>query len=228
MLDKLQSHLLKWPKELQEEFDKPYIKKLDTLLVQDSADLCPNKQDIFRAYEAVPFNAVKVVILGLDPYINGEACGMSFSCQTGKVPPSLRVIFNELLKSGLSIKKRTNGDLTDWANQGVFLLNTILTTTRGRTLAHAKYGWQEFTGTTLRLLAQNPNPIVFMAWGEHAKSSISKYVTPYLSTKKLVIKNCHPAAELYGRMRFTDSGDFLEVNKFLTLNNLEPIVWDTE
>jgi len=191
-------------------------------------NLCPDLENIFKAYELTQPSKVKVVILGLDPYINGEACGLSFSCQSRKIPPSLRIIFKELLESGAVSEKRTNSDLSDWANQGVLLLNTILTTERGRTLAHGAWGWQQFTGETLKYLAQCEQPVVFMAWGNHAMKSAQEYIIPYLGnrTDKLVLMSCHPAAELYGgRTKFTGNYHFQQANDFLKTQNVEEICW---
>lgn len=188
--------------------------------------LCPKPNQIFRSLELVSPEQVKVVILGLDPYINGEACGLSFSCTTGKIPPSLRIIFNELKVSGLGAP--SSGDLSLWAHQGVLLLNTILTTVLGTTLAHSNFGWQEITGAILQYLAsKEEQPIVFLIWGQEAKASRDKYINPFLKGPKLVLSTCHPAAEVYGRVKFTGCNHFAQANDFL-LEHKSPIIqWNS-
>lgn len=190
-----------------------------------SNDLCPARENIFRAYSSTPPEAVKVVILGLDPYTSvPPAHGLSFSCETGKTPPALRIIFNELLRSGIHTEKRTNPNLSDWAAQGVLLLNTVLTTERGKTLAHGTWGWQTFTGYVLRYLAKSDQPVVFLAWGKDAWNSMSTYVTPY-QRFGMLLSSCHPAAELYGRQKFVGNNHFVQTNQFLVERGLKPIQW---
>jgi uracil-DNA glycosylase len=217
-----------WEQILKPEISSDYFLQLTKRVdaVPDS-QLCPPREQIFRAYELTQPDSVKVVVLGLDPYINMEACGLAFSCQTGKIPPSLRIIFNTLLKCGISAEKRTDGSLGDWANQGVLLLNTVLTTVRGKTLAHGAWDWQKFTGATLKYLAQSQQPIVFLVWGNDAKASCAQYIRPYVNKTKLILENCHPVAEVYGRVKFSDSKCFLQTNEFLQTYNLTPIQWDT-
>jgi uracil-DNA glycosylase len=219
--------LKNWPEIVQKELETEYMVQIANRL-QNVPDeqLCPPRHQILRAYELVQAEDVKVVVLGLDPHINEEACGLSFSCQTGKVPPPLRVIFSTFLKCGLSTARRTDGNLQDWAEQGVLLLNTVLTTTRGKTLAHGAWGWQQFTGATLKYLAQSNQPIVFLIWGNDAKASCAQYIKPFVNSNKLILENCHPVAEVYGRVKFSDSKCFLQTNEFLQAHNLKPILWD--
>jgi uracil-DNA glycosylase len=191
-------------------------------------NLCPNLEDVFKAYELTQPDNVKVCILGLDPYINGEAHGLSFSSQKEKIPPSLRIIFKELFESGILPNKRTNPNLEDWAAQGVLLLNTVLTTERGKTLAHGAWGWEQFTGETLKYLAESENPVVFLAWGKNAQKSIEQYVVPNIRNqmRKLLLFSYHPAAELYGgSAKFTGNGHFVKANEFLETQKLAPICW---
>lgn len=224
-----QNQLGKWLPILKKEFDKPYMQELNIkLLGVPDSELCPARENIFRAYSSTPPNEVKVVIVGLDPYTSvPPAHGLSFSCETGKTPPSLRIIFNELLRSGIHTEKRTNPNLSDWAAQGVLLLNTVLTTERKKTLAHGTWGWQEFTGATLRYLAENDRPIIFLSWGNDALDSMSKYVVPFVSSPsdKLILRSCHPAAELYGRKKFTGNNQFTFTNQWLMDKGLNPIKW---
>lgn len=192
-------------------------------------NLCPNLENVFKAYELTQPQDVKCVILGLDPYpTEGNAMGLSFSCANGKTPASLRIIFKELLESGAVTEKRINPDLTDWAEQGVLLLNTVLTTERGKTLAHGAWGWEQFTGETLKYLAECEQPVVFLAWGKNAQKSIEQYVVPNIKNqmRKLLLFSYHPAAELYGgSAKFTGNGHFIKVNEFLESQNLKQICW---
>lgn len=202
------------------------MEQLNSRLIQvPNEDLCPKRENIFKAFESTPPEDVKVIICGLDPYTSvPPAHGLSFSCETGKVPPSLRIIFNELHRCGIHKEKRTNPNLLDWAAQGVLLLNTVLTTERKKTLAHGSWGWQTFTGRVLSYLAEQAKPIIFLSWGNDALNSMSKYVQPYLK-KGIVLQCCHPAAELYGRMKFTGNNQFVFANQYLIDHGLTPIQW---
>lgn len=224
----MKEKLNQWLPILNQEFQKDYLIQIGKKVGQVK-NLCPDLENIFKAYELTQPDKVKVVILGLDPYINGEACGLSFSCQSGKIPPSLRIIFKELLESGAVSEKRTNSDLSDWADQGVLLLNTVLTTERGRTLTHGAWGWQQFTGETLKYLAECSQPVVFMAWGNKAKESIDTYVRPFIKPTggdKLILTSCHPAAQLYGgKTQFTGNGHFTAANEFLKTRNIPEVCW---
>lgn len=224
MID-VQKQLGKWFPILSSQFREPYMQSIGSRL-NSIPDLCPSPENIFKAYELTPPEKVKVCVLGLDPYINGEAHGLAFSCETGKVPPSLRIIFTELLDSGLSTERRTNANLTDWAEQGVFLLNTVLTTIRKKTLAHGAWGWQNFTGATLKYLASTPDPIAFLIWGKDAFNSAYQYIVPFKNENKLVLTSCHPAAQIYGRNKFVGNRHFVKANEFLISHGLNPIQWD--
>lgn len=216
--------LKKWYPLLKGEITKPYFGELVSRVAGvPASDLCPPAHQVFRVYRDLGPDDVKVVILGLDPYIRGEACGYSFSSEKGNVPPSLRIIFNTIRKE--TGQQRTDSNLADWVQQGVFLLNTVLTTERGKTLAHGKWGWQNFTGETLRHLASSSSPVVFMIWGNMAKESLVQYITPALKGPKLVLENCHPMAEIYGRYKFSESGHFTKANEFLVAHGKTPILW---
>lgn len=220
----IENQLGKWYPVLRQEFSKPYMVEIGKRL-SSVTELCPSPENIFKAYELTPPDDVKVCILGLDPYINGEAHGLCFSCETGKVPPSLRIMFTELVDCGLSTERRVDANLTDWARQGVFLLNTVLTTVRKQTLAHGAWGWQNFTGLTLKYLAESPQPIVFLIWGKDAMNSAHKYIVPYKTANKEVLYACHPAAQTYGRTKFVENRHFTAANDFLLLHGLKPIQW---
>lgn len=221
----LKEKLKEWYPVLYPEMKKPYFLPMINKVLSKGGVLCPSPENIFKAYELCPPQKVKVVILGLDPYINGEAHGLSFSCISGKVPPSLRIIFNEIHRSspnGLKDFRRSDACLYDWAMQGVLLLNTVLTTEKGKTFAHGHYGWQSFTKSTLEYLLNSPKPIVFLLWGEDAKKSLAGLNIP---ENKLILRSCHPAAELRGRLKFVGNNHFVEANNFLRSKGEAPIIW---
>lgn len=186
--------------------------------------LAPAPSDIFNSLEATAPEDVKVIIIGQDPYINGEAHGLAFSSQKG-ITPSLRVIFKELeLEYGV---KRTDPKLSDWASQGVLLLNTILTTELGITLAHKNYGWQKFTTEIVRYVVNLQNPVVVMTWGGHARNFWSDVVksTDVDLTHVYNLDTCHPQAENYGSCKFTGCNHFRLANDWLCNHDRKPIKW---
>lgn len=214
-----------WDKILKDQFQSPNTFKIQTALKRDASRLCPPIDNVFNAYKLTPFEDVKVVILGQDPYHSGEAHGLSFSSKAG-YPPSLKVIFKELKEEFNQVRETPN--LTDWAEQGVLLLNSSLTTVRGQAGAHNKIGWDQFTGYTLMRLALNKKPKVFMLWGKDAKQIGERYVFPYDNAKNhLILTAVHPAAELYGdgTYKFQGCGHFRKANTFLGDNNRGRIKW---
>jgi len=199
-----------WFALLSEEFKKPYMEKIGKLLAA-AKNVQPAMSDIFRVYNECPDYNVRVIIIGQDPYYNGTADGLAFSTRSAKVPASLKVIFKELERTGFGI--RTNPDLSDWVAQGVFLINTALTTTLGNAGAHSSWGWQQFTGATIRYLTSTYKNLVVMAWGKPAQDMAAKYVQ---DNNHLVLKGSHPAAGLYNpRMNF-DNNHFVLANEYLT------------
>jgi uracil-DNA glycosylase len=170
----------------------------------------PPRPQIFAAFNATPFSKVRVVIIGQDPYHgDGEANGLAFSVNEGiKVPPSLRNIFKEL-EADLGIK-RTRTDLSDWANQGVFLLNTTLTVERDKPLSHKDFGWDWFTDFVIQRLALKTTPVVFILWGKHAQSK-KKFIG---SSRHFIIESAHPSP-LGAYRGFFGSKPFSQVNAFL-------------
>lgn len=214
----------KWEQILRSEFDKDYMKFIARELTR-TKDLCPAAEDIFNAYKLTAPEDVKVVILGQDPYPTaGMAHGLSFSTLGTKLPASLRVIFDELVDSGISSKRRTNYNLTDWAEQGVLMLNTILTTNKGSALAHSTWGWQNFTSKTLEYLKLSQQPVVFLLWG---KAAFNTYRAIVNGQNNFELVSCHPAAQLYGGAnKFVGNKHFVRTNEILVENNLSPIVWD--
>lgn len=214
-----------WDKILKNQFSMPYVMEIQTALKRDAAILCPKPGDIWKALQVTPFEQVKVVIVGQDPYHDGSATGMAFSSNS-KMTPSLKVIFKEL--TATYTKVRTNPDLTDWAEQGVLLLNTVLTTVAGRPDAHKGIGWEKLTGQILSLLARRKTPTVFMLWGKAAKDTGDKYIIPNLKgSEHLVLRAIHPQAENYGdgTYTFTGCGHFRKANEFLGANKRGRIKW---
>ncbi len=208
-----------WDLILKDEYTKPYFKKLLTDVSSEyKKDICyPEKKNIFRALRLTPYNDVKVVILGQDPYHgDGEANGLCFSVNPGvKCPPSLLNIFKELY-SDLGIK-RTNTDLTDWANQGVLLLNTLLSVKKDTPLSHKDLGWEKFTDVVIEKLASKKN-VIFVLWGNYAKTK-----KPLIGNA-CIIESAHPSP-LSASRGFFGSKPFSKINKMLEENNLNKIEW---
>lgn len=181
----------------------------------------PPREDIFKIFEKCPLEKTKVLILGQDPYHQkGQAHGLSFSVPSGiKITPSLQNIFKEL-KANTGIEKKS-GDLTDWAAQGVLLLNTVMTVTDSKPNSHKNIGWEIFTDEVIRVVSQSINPVVFVLWGKYAqekKSIISQ------SKKHLILESSHPSP--FSAYRgFLGSQPFSKINDFLNKNKLSPINW---
>ena len=179
----------------------------------------PEYNNIFNALKLTPYKDVKVVILGQDPYHGtGEAHGLSFSVQKGvKKPPSLKNIFKEL-KDDLGYDEPADGDLTSWAKQGVLLLNSVLTVEKDKAASHKDLGWNLLTDHIIKLLNQKQEPVVFILWGNFAKSKKNLITNP----KHLIIESSHPSPFScnYG---FFGSRPFSRTNKFLRENNIKEI-----
>lgn len=214
-----------WDKVLATQFSEPYIFKIQTALNKDAGKLCPKVEDIWNAFKLTPFENVKVIALGQSPYHDGSAHGLAFSSRSG-YPPSLKVIFKELREEYGKVRETPN--LTDWAKQGVLLMNTVLTTTQGSATAHSGIGWEKFTGYILMRLALDPKPKVFMIWGKPAREQMQKYICPY-DTKgnHYVLTAVHPAVDAYGGSpySFTGCNHFRKANDFLGENNRGRIKW---
>ncbi len=179
----------------------------------------PPKADLFNALRLTPFQDVKIVILGQDPYHQKhQAHGLAFSVnETVRVPPSLKNIFKEL-HTDLGIEVPKHGNLTKWARQGVLLLNTILTVEASRPASHKSLGWQWFTDQVIKQLNRHEKPIVFLLWGNHAKSK----ATLIDKEKHLVLKASHPSP-LGAHHSFFGCRHFSKANAFLKRNNREPV-----
>jgi uracil-DNA glycosylase len=212
-----------WKQALAEEFEKPYFQGIANFLRQAKADgktIYPLGSLIFNAFDTTPFDKVKVVILGQDPYHNPkEAMGLSFSVPKGiRTPPSLVNIYKEI-NADLSLPIPPHGDLTAWAKQGVFLLNAMLTVEHGKAGSHQSIGWQFFTDAVIRKLSEDRDNLVFMLWGNFAKKKKELIDT----SKHLVLESAHPSP-LAGNA-FSGNKHFSKANNYLTANGLEAIDW---
>jgi uracil-DNA glycosylase len=211
-----------WEDILLDEYSAKYFLDLENMLktAYISKTIFPIKENIFNALKMINYNDVKVVIIGQDPYHGtGEAQGLSFSVPTNiKRPPSLRNIFKELYYDlGIS---RENNDLTDWAKQGVLLLNSILTVEKDKPLSHKNIGWEMFTDNIMKKLNKRETPIVFILWGNYARSKKSLIT----NDKHLVIESAHPSPFSANR-GFFGSKPFSKTNKFLEDNEMKGIRW---
>ena len=212
----------KWDIILEPEFKKDYFKKLGCFIKEEYKNkiVYPEYKNIFNALRYTDYDQVKVVILGQDPYHGEkEAHGLSFSVREGVlIPPSLRNIFKELYND-LNIKRDTT-DLTDWAKEGVLLLNSILTVEKDRPLSHKDKGWEVFTDKIIYELGKREKPIVFILWGSYAKSK-KDLIT---GKNHLIIESVHPSP-LSASRGFFGSRPFSKTNEFLEKNNIPKINW---
>lgn len=216
-----------WLEAMQDEFHKPYYKELyqfvkgeyDTVVVYPPAD------DIFNAMHFTPLDKVKVLLLGQDPYHNvNQAHGLSFSVlpsQT-KLPPSLQNIYKEL-KDDLGCYIPNNGYLKKWADQGVLLLNTVLTVRAHQANSHQGKGWEKFTDAIIQAVNAQDRPIVYLLWGKPAQRKIPMLTNP----KHLILKAAHPSP-LSANNGFFGCRHFSQANEFLKANGVEPVDWQIE
>lgn len=211
-----------WDIVLKDEFSKPYFRNLGCFVKSEYKNkiVYPKYKDIFKALRLTDYNDVSVVILGQDPYHGvNEAHGLSFSVQDGvPIPPSLRNIFKEL-ESDLGIKK-TSTDLTSWANQGVLLLNSIMTVVKDSPLSHKARGWEIFTDKIIEKLGERQKPVVFILWGSYARSKKELIK----GTNHYIIESVHPSP-LSASRGFFESKPFSKTNNFLRKNGIKEIDW---
>lgn len=211
-----------WDLKLKREFELSYIEKLKDFLKEERAlhTIYPKKAEVFNAFKLTPFESVKVVILGQDPYHGlNQAHGLSFSVNYGvKIPPSLFNIYKEL-NSDISFTLPNHGNLTKWANQGVLLLNATLTVRAGEPGSHQKKGWETFTDAVIKLISDEKENCVFLLWGNFAKSKINLID----SAKHLVLTAAHPSPLAGGA--FFGCKHFSKTNDYLKLHHLIPIDW---
>ncbi|MFM7022477.1 MAG: uracil-DNA glycosylase [Flavobacteriales bacterium] len=213
-----------WKPLLTAEFQAPYFTQLKSFLVEEKAKhvIFPPGDKIFEAFNRVPFDEVKVVILGQDPYHNvGQAHGLCFSVQNGvALPPSLKNIYKELL-SDLNIAPVASGNLEKWTDQGVFLLNATLTVRAHEAGSHQKKGWETFTDKVIHIISENKENVVFILWGSYAQQK-SKLID---EKKHLIIKSAHPSP-LSAHNGFWGSKPFSKTNEYLISKGKKPIDWD--
>lgn len=211
-----------WDIILKDEYEKEYFKNLLNYINEEynNKTVYPLKENIFKALEYTDYNDIKVVILGQDPYHGeGEAQGLSFSIPNDiKITPSLRNIFKEL-KNDLNIE-RTNTDLSDWAKQGVLLLNAILTVCKDTPLSHKDKGWEIFTDEIIKKINEREEPVIFILWGNYARSK-KKLIT---NKNHYIIESAHPSP-LSASRGFFDSKPFSKTNNILISINKESIRW---
>ena len=213
-------------KIIEEESKKDYYIKLHDFVDNEykTKTIYPPRENIFFALKNTPYEYVKVVILGQDPYHGeGEAHGLCFSVNPGiKVPPSLQNIFKEIHRD-LGLKIPNNGYLLKWARQGVLMLNSVLTVEKDKPASHQNKGWEIFTDTIIKKVNEKDTPVVFLLWGNFAKKKKELITNPI----HLVLTSSHPSpfAVNYG---FNECSHFSKTNEFLIKNNMAPIDWQID
>ncbi len=213
-----------WKEYMEEEFSKPYFQELTDHIRQEYQTYAcyPPGKMIFNAFNLCPFNEVKVVIIGQDPYHEpGQAHGLSFSVQDGiAFPPSLQNIFKEI-HDDLGTEIPQSGNLTRWAEQGVLLLNATLTVRAHQANSHATLGWQNFTDAAIKALAAHRQHLVYMLWGGFARSKA------YMINKQenLVLESVHPSPLSANRGGWFGQHQFSRANKYLQEQGIKPIKW---
>lgn len=214
-----------WKAHLAEEFNKSYMKELRQFLKKEYASgkvIYPSKKEYFSAFDLTPLDEVKVVILGQDPYHGpNQAHGLCFSVKPGvKTPPSLVNIYKEL-KTDLGIENGEHGYLTSWAEQGVLLLNSVMTVEKGQAASHRQRGWEQFTDRVIEVVNQREKPAVFILWGSYAQKKAA-----FVDRKKhLVLEGPHPSP-LSAHRGFFGCKHFSKANEFLITNQQSPIDWE--
>lgn len=212
-----------WKEELKDEFEKPYFQEIAAFLHKEKREgktIYPPGPLIFNAFELTPFDKVRVVIIGQDPYHGaGQAHGLSFSVPDGiAIPPSLKNIYKEI-ESDLGIAPRQSGNLEHWAKQGVFLLNAILTVRANQAASHSNIGWQKFTDAVISKISQQKKGVVFLLWGNYAKGKRELIC----SDGNLILEAAHPSP--LARGAFFGCKHFSKTNNFLIAQGQEPVVW---
>ncbi|KKN88735.1 hypothetical protein LCGC14_0246260 [marine sediment metagenome] len=218
-----------WAKLLGSQFDSPYMKDLGKYITvrRSKATVYPLQEELFKAFQLTPYEDVKVVILGQDPYNDGAAHGLAFSKKPGFksnswLPPSLEVIFKAIQEEiSASFSSALSGDLTSWAKQGILLLNPILTVEHKRPTAHESKGWEKFTSRVIDVLNDHPKRLVFLLWGNYAKSYYNRISVP----KNLVIQASHPVSSKYNDTEWNSNESFKRTNEFLKTIERKQIEW---
>jgi uracil-DNA glycosylase len=212
-----------WKSALANEFDKSYFESLTSFIKEEykTSKIYPPPKDIFRAFDLCPFNKVKVVILGQDPYHGrGQANGLCFAVHNGvAMPPSLQNIFKEI-KVDLGVEPKADGDLSRWADQGVLLLNATLTVRADSAGSHQGKGWEEFTDAAIKKLSDEMEHLVFILWGNYAK----KKGAVIDRSKHLVLESAHPSP-FSAYSGFFGCRHFSKANKYLKEHGINEIDW---
>lgn len=215
-----------WANALKPEYSKDYYKKLFEFVGQEysTTTVYPPGDDIFNAFHLTPLKDVKVVIIGQDPYHEpGQAHGLSFSVKPGiEIPPSLQNIYKEL-ETDCGCYIPNNGYLVKWAEQGVLLLNAVLTVRAHQAASHQRKGWEEFTDAAIKIVNSENRPIVFMLWGSFARSKKAMLNNP----NHLILEAPHPSP-LSAYRGFFGCHHFSQANEFLVKNGVNPIDWQIE
>lgn len=216
-----------WKEALLEEFDKDYFQQIIQHLKTEKASgktIYPKGSEIFNAFEKTPFDKTKIVILGQDPYHNpNQAMGLSFSVPKHvKLPPSLINIYKEL-QNDIGLQPAKTGDLSNWANQGVLLLNAVLTVRANEPASHSKIGWTNFTDKVIQKISDVKQHVVFILWGKYAQEKIFLIN----SSKHLILQSAHPSPFSADR-GFFGCKHFSKTNEYLISNGIEPIDWQVE
>ena len=212
-----------WKEVLKDEFEKTYFIEIVQFLKAEKSlgrVIYPPGTKIFHAFEATPFHRVKVVLLGQDPYHGqGQAHGLAFSVPSGvKPPPSLVNIFKEL-QNDIGMPMPSHGNLENWAQRGVFLLNAALTVRAAEPNSHAKIGWHEFTNRVIEKISEQKKNVVFLLWGKFAQEK-QELVD---QKKHLVLKAAHPSP--YSADKFFGCRHFSKTNQYLVQNKIDPVDW---
>lgn len=213
-----------WKQKLLPQFRAQYFEELKQFLLEErkNQEVYPSGSNIFKAFDSCPFQNVKVVILGQDPYHGpGQAHGLSFSVPEGvKLPPSLKNIFKEL-EADLGHSQPISGNLEAWANSGVLLLNATLTVRKSSPGSHQKRGWETFTDSVIRLISDEKQHVVFLLWGNYARAK-RDFID---SSKHLIHESAHPSP-FSARNGFFGSEPFSKANQYLKSHGIDPIDWD--
>ncbi len=217
-----------WKDALRSELAKPYIQKLEAFVMRERTGACPvypPAELTFNAFWRTPFHDVSVVIVGQDPYHGpGQAHGLCFSVPKGiPVPPSLKNIYKEIGED-LGIPPPNHGCLLEWADQGVFMLNTLLTVREKTPLSHQKQGWEQFTDAAILALAKRPEPVVFLLWGGPAQKKWNALHAEGLIKSHAVLKAAHPSP-LSAHAGFFGCRHFSQTNEYLVRWRRKPIDW---
>lgn len=213
-----------WAEHLESEFEKPYFAELTAFVRNEYKDgkVYPHPANIFRAFDLCPFEKVKVVILGQDPYHGtGQANGLAFAVESSeRVPPSLQNIFKEIESDIAKPLVHTDGNLARWAEQGVLLLNATLTVRAHQAGSHQEKGWEQFTDAVIKVLSEEREHLVFMLWGNYAKAKGAHIDR----TKHLVLEAPHPSP-FSAASGFFGCKHFSKANDYLIAHNETPINW---